>query len=277
VKPINVRISMEELEGGKVRRSSRFGATLALALAALTAPVRAQEPVAPAGGPASGASADIEPEAVAAFKRMSAYLRTLKAFQVRAVITERATAPDGAPRPYVTGFVDLLAQTPNRLRVVKNGGRVPGVYVCDGKLCIAWRPNGNYYATTPAPPTIWDVTANPGKYVGFGFFALEELFYWAERKTPWSGDVIKAATDLGPSSVEGIDCEHYRYRGWTATAWEICIQNGGHPLPRKLVVRSLSEDVDESTTVYTWNLAPSFDDAAFTFDPPPNAYRSDMR
>ena len=55
---------------------------------------------------------------------------------------------------------------------------------------------------------------------------------------------------------------------------QIWIQQGDYPLPRKLVLSTLTDEArPQHTSVYTWNLAPSFDDAAFVFDPPSGAQK----
>ncbi len=49
---------------------------------------------------------------------------------------------------------------------------------------------------------------------------------------------------------------------------------GEFPLPRKIVIRTLTDDAKpQHTEILSWNLAPSFSDDAFTFDPPPDAKR----
>ena len=77
--------------------------------------------------------------------------------------------------------------------------------------------------------------------------------------------------DLGPSAVEGTTCQHYAFRQ-DDIDWQIWIQKGEYPLPRKLVITTKTDEArPQHTAVYTWNLAPSFNDAAFTFDPPAGA------
>ena len=84
----------------------------------------------------------------------------------------------------------------------------------------------------------------------------------------WSSDGITAAMDVGPSDVGGTTCEHYAFRQ-EEIDWQIWIQMGDHPLPRKLVITTKTDEArPQHTAVYTWNLAPSYNDPAFEFDPP---------
>ena len=80
-----------------------------------------------------------------------------------------------------------------------------------------------------------------------------------------------AAADLGPASVTGVTCQQYAFRQ-ADIDWQIWIQKGEHPLPRRLVITTKTDEArPQHTAEYTWNLAPSFNDAAFTFDPPEGA------
>lgn len=82
---------------------------------------------------------------------------------------------------------------------------------------------------------------------------------------------ITEGTDIGPATVEGVTCEHYAFRQ-PGLDWQIWIQLGDHPLPRKLVLTTLADEArPQHTEVLNWNLAPSYDEATFTFDPPDDA------
>ena len=71
----------------------------------------------------AAASSAIEPDALAALNHMGDYLRTLKAFQVKAAITTEAVMDDGQKVQFAW-VTDLLAQKPNRLRVDISAGIV---------------------------------------------------------------------------------------------------------------------------------------------------------
>jgi hypothetical protein len=99
---------------------------------------------------------------------------------------------------------------------------------------------------------------------------LADLFYWSDPKS--AGD-ITSAIDLGNSQVDGVTCGHYAFRQDGAD-WQVWIQQGDYPLPRKLVIRTTTDEArPRFASVMTWNLAPSFNDAAFTFVAPADAHR----
>jgi hypothetical protein len=54
----------------------------------------------------------------------------------------------------------------------------------------------------------------------------------------------------------------------------VWIQQGDYPLPRRLVITTTSDEArPQYEATYAWDLAPSFDDAAFAFTPPADARR----
>src|SRR5271157_5896112 len=97
--------------------------------------------------------ADIEPGAMAALDKMGAYLRTLKAFQVKAVETSDDVLDNGQTVQW-NRVVDMVAVRPNRFRVdIKSDDQNPILFY-DGKNFTVYASLLNYYATVPAPPTI---------------------------------------------------------------------------------------------------------------------------
>ena len=97
------------------------------------------------------------------------------------------------------------------------------------------------------------------------------LFRWGSEDSSTAG--ITSAIDLGPSIVGGVTCTQYAFRQKDID-WQIWIQRGDFPLPLKLVITTTTDEArPQHSATYTWNLAPSFNDAAFTFDPPADAQR----
>lgn len=209
----------------------------------------------------------VDPDAVDALNKMSDYLKTLKSFQVISNVTSDDVLDDGEIIQK-TSKVDMLAAKPDRLRVEVTSDDRHRLYLYDGKNFTVWARLVNYYATVPAPPTI-------GKLLDAAYdkydihLPLFDLFRWGDNDD--GAKKLTSAVDIGPSTVEDVTCEHYAFRQ-PGVDWQIWIQLGEFPLPRKLVIRTLSDDArPQHSDVLTWNLAPSFNDGAFTFTPPPDA------
>jgi hypothetical protein len=238
-------------------RLTKTAIAVALAVAAGTA--EAQQ--------AAAAKATLDSGAMSALQSMGAYLRTLKTFQVEAATTNEDVLEDGQKTQY-DGTVTILARMPGNLRAEVSNERNERMYLYDGKSFTLFAKRLNYYATVPAPATIGQLANKLDDDYGLGV-PLADLFRWG---TPgWSTEAITGATDLGPSAVQGTTCQHYSFRQ-DDIDWQIWIQKGESPLPRKLVITTKTDEArPQHAAVYTWNLAPSFNDAAFTFDPPQGA------
>jgi hypothetical protein len=215
--------------------------------------------------PASG----IDPHAIEMLKKMGTYLRTLQSFQVQADLSTDDVMEDGQI-VQSNSKVNLLAARPNRFRVDVTGDDANRLYVYDGKSFTIWGQSTNYYATVPAPPTIPELIDKLTERYNIDL-PLVDLFRWGVDEE--DAKKIKTAVDIGLTTVDGVTCEQYAFHQGDID-WQIWIQLGQYPLPRKLVIRTLSDEArPQHSEVLTWNLAPSFNDGAFAFDPPSDAHR----
>ena len=245
-----------------MRRLGIHGTVIATSM--LVAVVSAEAQPKPAGEAVS-----LEPGALDALTSMGAYLRTLKSFQVVADTTDEDVLEDGQKVQYA-GTATILARLPNGLRAEVSDDRKERLYFYDGKSFTLFGKRINYYATVAAPPTLAQLADTLDEEYGLGV-PLSDLFRWGSPS--WGPAGITAAIDLGPSVVQGTTCQQYAYRQ-ADIDWQIWIQKGDYPLPRKLVITTTTDEArPQHTAVYTWNLAPSFNDAAFTFTPPAGAGR----
>jgi hypothetical protein len=242
----------------------KCGSCSALVLATVLA---VGQPPAFARAQAADTTTKIDPDAIQALTRMGAYLRTLKAMEVRAAMTTEDVLLDGQ-KVQSMKTATLVAETPIRMRLDVADDRQPRLFLYDGKTFTLYAPRSSYYASIPAPPTINEL-ANllDDKYdIDLPFV---DLFRWG---TPESNIAdITAATDIGPDQVDGTTCEHYAFRQ-AGLDWEVWMQNGDFPLPRRLVLTTMTDDArPQYTATYTWNLAPSVSADAYTFTPPKDA------
>lgn len=231
-------------------------------------PAFARPPQAAAPAPA------IDPDAMTALNKMSAYLRTLKAFQVTSDSTTDEVLDDGQIIQYST-TVNLLAAPPSGLRVEITSDDEHRFYLFNGKEFTIFGANAHFYATVPAPPTIHEMIDKIGERYDIDF-PLTDLFTWGTNRDEESKKVT-SAFDVGPTSVNGITCEQYAFRQ-EGVDWQIWVQLGEFPLPLKIVIRTLTDEArPQHTSMLTWNLAPSFNQEAFTFTPPADAHRIVMK
>jgi hypothetical protein len=213
-------------------------------------------------------AAERDPGAIASLERMGTYLRGLTTFQIQGQTSRDEVLDDGQSIEF-DAVVDMIVQRPNRIRAEVTSDRKQRLYFGDGKTFSVWAKRMNYYAIIPAPSTLRELADTLADKYDLEL-PLVDLFYWGERK---SLDDIRGASDIGASQVEGVTCEHYAFRQEGAD-WQVWIQQGDYPLPRKLVIRTTTDAArPQYTATLAWNLAPSYDDAAFTFVPPKDAKR----
>jgi hypothetical protein len=225
------------------------------------------DPKAQSPQPAQGAL--IDPEAMTALKNMAAYLRTLKAFQVEATTSTEQVLVDGQKVQF-DGVTSLLARMPDRLRIEVHSDRRDRLWVYDGKQFSMLAQRVNYYATIPAPATIAQLADMMDEKYAMDL-PLEDLFRWGGPKS--EDAAITSAMLIGPSAIQGVSCGHYAFRQ-EGLDWQVWIQRGDAPLPRKLVLTTLTDEArPQYIATFTWNLAPAYEDAAFTFVPPKDAGR----
>ena len=203
----------------------------------------------------------IDPNAIKALEKMGAYLRTLKSMGVHAVVTTQDVMEDGE-KVDRSSVVDLVAERPNKMRVDIADQRQPRTLFYDGKMFTMWAPRVKFYATVNAPPTIAALVDTLDDK-----FDLEvpfvDLFRWGTPESDLAE--ITDATDIGPAAVNGVTCEQYTFRQ-KGLDWQVWIQNGDFPLPLKLVLTTTTDDArPQHSSLYTWNLAPSYNDKAFVF------------
>ena len=250
----------QQIRNGETKRMKRnigcIVAPLLLAIS-LSAPLPAQE------------KPDMEPEAMAALNNMGTYLRTLKDFQVKAEITEEDVLDDGEKVQFGT-TTNILAHLPDKLRVDVDGEQKSRLFLYDGKSFTFFARREAFYATVHAPDTIGKLIDVVNEKYELEI-PLLDLFLWGGPRA--STNEITAADDYGPGVVDGVTCEHYLYRQ-PGLDWQVWIQLGDHPLPRKMVLTTLTDEArPEHTSVLTWNLAPSYSPDAFVFDPPPDTHK----
>jgi hypothetical protein len=221
---------------------------------------------------AAPANADIDPAAMTALSKMGTYLRSLKAFQVNAASGTDDVTEDGQ-LVESDAVTDVLSQPPNRLRVEVTNDNGHRLYFYNGKVFTVWADAAGYYATVPAPPTTLELADALQEKFGIDL-PLADLFLWGTPRA--ATNKITAAFDAGPGQVAGVTCEQYVFRQ-EGMDWQIWIQNGDYPLPRKLVLTTTTDPArPRHSVVLNWNLAPSFNEAAFVFDPPKDAHKINL-
>ncbi|HEX6901361.1 MAG TPA: DUF2092 domain-containing protein [Thermoanaerobaculia bacterium] len=244
-------------------------ATVVLAAAFLAAAAAGPSQQAPAGA----APPAVEPTVLQALERMGAYLRTLDSFEVQARTAIDEVLESGQKLQF-DGAIRLRARRPDRLWAEVVSDRKTREYFYDGKTFTIYGPRNKLYASVPAPATLREmITAVEEKY-GI-FLPLADLFRWGTD--PLRRETLRAAINVGPATVGGTPCDHLAFRD-EGIDWQVWIQKGDAPLPRKLVITTTDDEArPQYVAALDWNLAPALNDRMFTFEPPQGASRIAIR
>lgn len=216
-------------------------------------------------------AAKVDPAAASALDRMGAFLRAQRSFIVDAEVTTDDVLPSGQKVKY-QGLAELKVRRPDRMRAEINGDRRKQTMFYDGSTFTVHDLDTNYFASFNAPPTLKELAEVAENRYGIDL-PLADLFAWG---TEQSDSLLKSAVDLGPSTVKGTPCRHYAFRQ-NDVDWQVWIQDGATPLPRRLVITTSGERSEpEHDVVMSWNLAADFPDKVFVFTPPPGSERIDF-
>jgi Predicted periplasmic protein len=227
----------------------------------------AATPATPAAAPAAPL---IEPEAAAALKRSSEFLQELKTFSLR-VDASTDEVLDSGQKVQFGSLADISVVKPNRLRVDVIDDDKQRQFYYDGRTLTVYGKLVNYYASVKAPKTIKEMLAFAESKYGLEW-PLADLL------APESlAANVKSGFYLGKGRVRGVLCDHYAFRQ-DDVDWQIWIQEGKTPLPRKIVITTKNEEAaPQYAAVLSWNLSPSLADSVFRFVPPKRAGKIVLR
>jgi hypothetical protein len=245
---------------GYWRIAQLIAACALLAVAGLSRPALAQ----PAG---------IDPQAEKLLKDSLAYLARQKHFSVETRSTIEAVLKTGQKLQF-DNTVTLSVQRPNKVRVERKGELVDQVFYYDGKSLTLYNPEQKYYATVDAPGTLeamMDYARDKLDIIAPAGDLIYSNAYEILMQDATSGFVV------GESLIEGARCDHLAFRN-PDVDWQIWIQQGKQPLPRKFVIttKDVAGSPEFAIVMTKWNLAPKLSDRTFTFTPPKDAKKVDF-
>ena len=260
---------------GKTTRAVRpariAGAALAAGvLLAGNGAVWAQQPAAPAPAAAAASAAVVNAKAIDRLNAMGAHLRSLKAFTVNADVTVEEVLDSGQKVENAL-TVEIAARMPDKLRVSTTSAERSRKIYYDGKSVTIFGQKLGYYGSFAAPATIAQTVDVAAKKYGLEV-PLADLFLMGTDK--FDTKSITEAIYVGPQMIGGVLCDQLAFRQ-PGVDWQICIDRGNAPLPRKLVVTGTGGDPAQPVrrSILSWKAGTAPEAAAFTFVPPKGATR----
>lgn len=159
-----------------------------------------------------------------------------------------------------------VVQRPNKFYAARKGALVNQEFFYDGsKLALADGTAG-YHAVVDAPGTLdgmldfaresLDIVAPAGDFLYANAFDIL-------MQDVYSGFVV------GPAVIEGALCDQLAFSA-PGTDWQIWVQQGDRPLPRKIVItsRDVVNAPQFTVVIEKWDLEPDVSADRFRFEPP---------
>ena len=212
----------------------------------------------------------IEDEAVQAVKDMSNYLTSLNTIGITSEASLDVVTNDGQ-RIQLDGTTTYKVRKPGFV-IDYVSDQKSRRFIYDGKNFTVYSPLLGFYAQAPAPGTNREVLDTV--YNKFGIaLPLEDLFRWGDGTNADRIQSLKSAYEVGSATIDGVPTDHFAFRE-AEVDWEVWIQKGDQPLPRKFVIVDRSDPARPTFTArLNWQINPAFTDADFTFVPDANAKR----
>lgn len=232
------------------------------------------EPPAPLVEPDLGPQSRlVEPRADALVRAMSDRLARADAlaFEADEVYDE---VPEHSPRQQLTSRRGVLLRRPDHLAGDASGDAVHRSFYYDGHILSVIDREQNVWASGTVPQTIdetldW-VFNETGTVIPLADFLYADVYSRLMEH-------VQRGVYLGIHDVGGVPCHHLSFEQATID-WQIWIDAGAEPVPRKLVIAYKTEDEvpQYAVTIRKWNLKAKVPDPLFQFEPPEGAQRVEI-
>jgi hypothetical protein len=168
-----------------------------------------------------------------------------------------------------TNSGEALVRRPDKLRAHRVGGYADVALFFDGKTVSIYGKHINGYARFDAPGTVDDLIHALRQGHGVTLPGADLLL---SNSYDLLVEGVQEAKYIGQGVIDGVECEHLAFRNFD-TDWQLWVEVGKRPIPRKLVITSktLNSAPQYTLRVKKWktDIEPSPD--AFTFIPPAGA------
>jgi len=215
----------------------------------------------------------IEPRVQELMRRMSDRLGQVStlALEAEEVYDD---VPADRPRTQLTSVRRVAMRRPDRLVSDAAGDASNRALWYDGRTASSLDREQNVWTSGAVPPTVdgaldW-VFDQTGTVIPLADFLYANVY---DRMM----GQVQRGVYLGVHEAAGVPCHHLSFEQATID-WQIWIDAGPEPLPRKLVIAYKTEDEvpQYSVTIRKWNVKADLPEALFRFVPPAGAKRIEI-
>jgi len=215
----------------------------------------------------------VEPRVQELMRRMSDRLAQVTALAIEAeeVYDE---VPADRPRTQLMNVRRVAMRRPDRLVADAAGDAQNRALWYDGKTASSLDREQNVWTSGAVPPTVdgaldW-IFDQTGTVVPLADFLYGDVY---DRMM----SEVQRGVYLGVHEAAGVPCHHLSFEQATID-WQLWIDAGPDPLPRKLVIAYKTEDdvPQYAVTIRKWNARADLPEALFRFAPPAGARRVEI-
>ena len=210
----------------------------------------------------------IEPRADELLRRMSSHVSGLPRLSFHIDASRELVTEDGLKIQFHTSG-DVWLRRPDKLRADWMREAIESSLFYDGRVITVHRKGAAYFAQAPAPPSLDETIDATRESLGGDAPAADLLF-----SDPYAilTEDVQAGAYLGLDRVDGTPCHHLIFRS-TDVDWQLWIEDGAQPLPRKLVITSkkMKGGPQYEARLSRWDPAPELAGDLFQFTPPEGA------
>ena len=206
----------------------------------------------------------IEPKADQYLKAMSSYLAGLKtySFQVEEFFDE---VQDDGQKLQLSNQRHMSVSRPDKVFGEDEGDTANSLFYYDGKTVTVFDRGQKTYATEKVPGTI-DAMLDD-LHDRFDTHQTLADFLFADPYTVFT-EHVQSGTYVGLHYVGKVKCHHLAFRQ-RILDWQIWIDAGDQPLPRKFLItfKRQADEPQYTALIHRWDVNPKLRDDLFQFRP----------
>lgn len=209
-----------------------------------------------------------ESDAKSVLKAMSDYMSSQKTIEFTYDSDIEVITPQ-LEKIQFTNSGEVLLSRPDKLRANRVGGYADAALFFDGKTARIFSKSANGYAQFDAPGTVDQLIEALRSGHGVSLPGADLL-------VSNSYDVlvagVKEAKHIGRGVIDGVECEHLAFRN-KDTDWQLWVEVGARPMPRKMVITSktMNNAPQYTVRVKSWKTGVEPAPDAFAFVAPAGA------
>ena len=209
-----------------------------------------------------------ENDAKSILKTMSDYMSSRKTIELTFDSDIEIITPQ-LEKIQFTNSGEALLHRPDKLRAHRVGGYADVALFFDGKTVSIFGKNINGYAQFDAPGSVDQLIEALREGHGIALPGADLLLSNAYDVLVAG---VKEAKHIGRCVIDGRECEHLAFRNFD-TDWQMWVELGKNPIPRKLVITSktLNSAPQYTLRVKDWKTGVRLAPNAFAFVPPTGA------